>query len=260
MTNLATPQGATSTAAATAPGWAAPVDALHVGPLREPAVNINVEGRHVVGPLQGFGPLLQKTYRIRLEGASVTPAEVMTVWRTRFPDFWPRGNRFCAPIAGIAPGEVALLNLGLPGGARLATGMLVIFSDDTSFTLMTPQGHFESGWITFSAYDDHGVTVVQVQSLARINDPLYDVGFGLFGHRLQEWFWHETLRAVAAAFGVEGVAWAAIARVDGRRQWSQVVNTWHNAAVRTALYQVAAPLRLIRRAVAGNRQPLATAS
>jgi hypothetical protein len=33
----------------------------------------------------------------------------------RFPDFWPEGNRFYGPLKGIEPGEVALLNMTLPG-------------------------------------------------------------------------------------------------------------------------------------------------
>ena len=36
-------------------------------------MNLNVEGRQVVGPLQGFGQMWQKTYTIRLSGASVSP-------------------------------------------------------------------------------------------------------------------------------------------------------------------------------------------
>lgn len=40
-------------------GWAEPVDRLHVRPLRAPALNLNVEGRQVTGPLQGFGSLWQ---------------------------------------------------------------------------------------------------------------------------------------------------------------------------------------------------------
>ena len=31
--------------------------------------------------LQGFGKMWQKTYRIRLEGAGVTPADVIQAWK-----------------------------------------------------------------------------------------------------------------------------------------------------------------------------------
>jgi len=53
----------------------------------------------------------QKTYRVRLSGAQVTPSDVIKTWKERFPAFWPRGNRFYAPLTGIAPGEVVALTL-----------------------------------------------------------------------------------------------------------------------------------------------------
>ena len=118
-------------------------------------------------------------------------------------------------------GESALtvtsrMDLAMPAGARLSTGMLVIYEDDESFTLMTPQGHMESGWITFSAYVEDGVTVAQVESLARANDPFFEVGFLLFAHRSQERFWQHTLRSLAARFGVDGRVSTARACLDPR--------------------------------------------
>jgi hypothetical protein len=225
--------------------WAWPVAALAAPYAPAGAINLNVAGRRVVGPLQGFGQLWQKTYRVRLHGAGVTPAEVMRVWKEHFKDFWPRGNHFYPSLTGIAPGEVALLDLAMPGGARLSTGMLVIYADDESFTLMTPQGHMESGWITFSAYVEDGVTVAQVESLARANDPFFEVGFLVFAHRTQERFWQQTLRSLAARFGVDGRVWMARACLDPDWQWSYAWNAWHNAAIRTALYLAAAPLRAL---------------
>ena len=73
--------------------------------------------------------------------------------KTNFASFWPRGNHFYGPITGIAPGEVALLNIKT-GGMPLSTGVLVLYADDESFTLMTPEGHMFAGWITFSSF--HG--------------------------------------------------------------------------------------------------------
>ena len=58
----------------------------------------------------------------------------------------------------IAPGEVAALDLGMPGGLKLSTGVLVLFADEESFTLMTPQGHMFAGWITFSSFIEDGAT------------------------------------------------------------------------------------------------------
>jgi hypothetical protein len=150
---------------------------------------------------------------------------------------------------GIAPGEVALLSLAMPGGMPLSTGMLVLYSDNVSFTMMTPQGHMESGWITFSTYDDDGVTVAQVQSIARANDPMYEVGFLLFAHKTQERFWHDTLSALARYLNVDGKVEMRKNCVDTRWQWSQAKNIWHNAAVRTGIYMTLAPVRWVGRRI-----------
>jgi hypothetical protein len=226
--------------------WARPISRLAAPVAPHEAVNLNVEGRRLVGPLQGFGQLWQKTYRVRLDGCRVTPRELIAEWKAEFPRFWPEGNHFYRPLTGITPGEVALLSLTLPGGVQMSTGMLVVYADEDAFTLMTPQGHMESGWITFSAYDDNGCTVGQVQSIARANDPLYELGFALFAHRAQERFWRQTLRALAAHYGVLNEVQMEKIRVDDHWQWSQVANIWQNAALRTGVYLMLAPARWVR--------------
>src|SRR3990172_70344 len=77
---------------------------------------IKVEGRRVLSPSQGFGRMWQKTYKVALRGAGVSPQEVISVWKEEFPSFWPPGNVFYAPLTGIAPGEGALLSASGPGG------------------------------------------------------------------------------------------------------------------------------------------------
>ncbi len=110
----------------------------------------NVAGRRLTGPVQGFGKMWQKTYRLDL-GTQSRPEDAIATWRSHFPEFWPRGNRFSGALAGISPGDVALLDLAIGGGVRLSTGVFVLYADEESFTLMTPQGHMFAGWITFSA-------------------------------------------------------------------------------------------------------------
>lgn len=222
--------------------WAQNVTTLKVGQVPAEALNLNVDGRRVVGPLQGFGPMWQKTYRVRLADAQVTPREVIRVWKQNFSQFWPSGNRFYGPLTGIAPGEVALLNL-TTGGMPLSTGVLVLYADDESFTLMTPQGHMFAGWITFSAYED-GCTVAQAQVLMRANDPIYELGLRFGGHRQEDRFWQHTLGALAAHFGVNAPVQTQSACVDPKLQWSHARNVWQNAAMRTTL---TAPTRWLRR-------------
>jgi hypothetical protein len=252
-TSADTPEPTTDPAAAPSPVpnrdasyWAADAGRLKVGEVPAGAVNINVNGRRVVGPLQGFGPMWQKTYSVRLEGVQVTPAEVIQNWKTNFPKFWPRGNRFYPSLTGIAPGEVALLRLSV-GGMPLSTGVMVLYADDESFTLMTPEGHAFAGWITFSAFEKDGATVVQVQVLMRANDPIYELGLRFGGHSAENNFWKHTVSAVAATYGVRGKVNVQVTCIDRRIQWRHTKNVRHNAGVLTAMYSAGAPFRLIAR-------------
>jgi hypothetical protein len=174
----------------------------------------------------------------------VLPTGVIKVWKEHFPEFWPKGNRFYGPLTGIAPGEVGLINMALPGGAPLSTGVMVMYADEESFTFMTPQGHMFAGWITFSAYEEDERAVAQVQVLIRANDPIYELGFRLGAARSEDHFWQHTLRSLAAYFGLEEaqVETQAIC-VDRKLQWSQAKNVWHNAGVRTTLYLMTTPMR-----------------
>src|SRR5262245_14509534 len=119
--------------------WAKPMTELDVIEERIPAdaININVEGTRVNSPIQGFGRMWRKRHHVGLEGANVTPVEVVKTWKEHFGEFWPKGNRFFGPLTSIEPGEVAVLNLNLmtPGGTKLSTGVLVLYADDESFTL-----------------------------------------------------------------------------------------------------------------------------
>jgi hypothetical protein len=226
--------------------WAKPVERLQVGDARQGALNLNVEGRQTLSPLKGFGQLWQKTYQIKLKGVTATPEEVVRVWKERFPDFQPADNRFYPSVAGVKPGEVVLINAKTPGGL-VSTGVMVMYSDDESFTLMTPQGHPESGWVTFSASEEDGCVVAQVQSLARASDPVFEVAFRLIGSNLQENIWRHVLTSLAANFGVEADVELSKTCVDPRLQWSQMGNIRHNSQMLTLLYTVTSPFRRIFR-------------
>ena len=53
-------------AARDAANWAKSVSRLNVAEVPEGAVNINVEGRRLASPIQGFGKMWQKTYQVRI--------------------------------------------------------------------------------------------------------------------------------------------------------------------------------------------------
>ena len=167
--------------------WAAKVDRLDVV-ARDGVRGTNVAGRRLTGPVQGFGKMWQKTYRLTV-GEAVSPQQAIATWKAHFPEFWPKGNRFAGALTGISPGDVALLDLAIGGGVKLSTGVFVLYADEESFTLMTPQGHMFAGWITFSAEDTPAGTVIQAQVLMRANDPLYEVAMTLGGHHKEDVFW-----------------------------------------------------------------------
>ncbi|TDW83389.1 hypothetical protein [Kribbella sp. VKM Ac-2566] len=227
-----------------AANWAKMVSRLKVAQVPDGAVNLNVDGRQLASPIQGFGKMWQKTYLVRLPGERIAPAEVIATWRRQFGDFWPSGNHFYGPLTGIEPGDVALLNLRMPGGSKLSTGVMVLYADEESFTLMTPQGHMFAGWITFSAAQQGDETVVQTQVLMRASDPVFELALTMGGHGQEDRFWGETLGNVAAHFGCpEAVVDTKVVCVDKRRQWSRWRNVWHSSAIRSAIYMAEAPIR-----------------
>jgi hypothetical protein len=118
---------------------------------------------------------------------------------------------------------------------------------------MTPQGHMFAGWITFSAAELEGETVAQAQVLMRASDPIYEVGLALGGHRQEDAFWQHTLTQLAAHFGQAAEVDTQVVCVDRKRQWSNWRNVWHSAAIRSTLYTLAAPARLVKRLVRRDR-------
>lgn len=226
--------------------WAGRVSRLKVADVPSGAISLNVDGRQVVGPLQGFGQLWQKTYRVRLSGAQASPTEVVEFLKQSLPSLMPGDSRFYPSVAGVKPGELVLINATLPGiPGQIATGVMVLYSDEESFTLMCPEGHPEAGWNTFSAFEEDGTTVVQIQSLARANDPIFELGFRFMGgSKQQERIWNHVLTGVAKHFEVSALVDTRKTLVDSRLQWAQAKNLWYNSAVRSVLYL---PVRLIRR-------------
>jgi hypothetical protein len=226
--------------------WAKNVTRLNLSSRPEGGIPSNVEGRRVSGPLQGFGQMWQKTYQVRLSDTDLAVADLISTWKTRFPEFWPERNTFYAPLTGIAPGEVALLDVTLPGHMKLSTGVMVLYADDESFTLMTPQGHMFAGWITFSARREGDVVVAQAQVLMRASDPIFELGLILGGHGQEDLFWQRTLIRLAAHLGhPQATVETSVVCVDKRRQWRRWRNVWHSSAIRSSIYMLGTPVRLL---------------
>ncbi len=228
--------------------WARKVDRLEVD-QRDGVRGTNVAGRRLMGPVQGFGQMWQKTYRMKA-GSQIEPERAIAVWKEHFPEFWPKGNRFAGALTGINPGDVALLDLALGGGVKLSTGVFVLYADQESFTLMTPQGHMFAGWITFSSEREGDETIIQAQVLMRANDPLYEAGMIMGGHAKEDKFWAATLTALGQRLGVpDPQVHTTTTCVDSKRQWRHARNIWHNSAVRSVFQ----PPRRGQKASADNR-------
>jgi len=251
MTTSSTPSPAGENQPRDTVYWAQQVSALKVTKTPKGALNLNVEGRQVIGPLQGFGQMWQKIYWVPLTGTTVTSTEVIKTWKERFPEFWPKGSHFYPSLTGMVPGEVAFIDTLIPGGLPIpvSTGMWVLYADEESFTLMTPQGHPVAAWITFSAYQEQGCPLVQIHILMRADDPIYEAGFRLLGSQGEDRFWQHTLTSLAAFFGVNESIHMQKSLIDPRLQWSQAGNVWQNAAIRTMLYRMISPVIWIRKRI-----------
>jgi hypothetical protein len=156
-------------------------------------------------------------------------------------------------MAGIAPGEVVFIEGKVPairGTSKIlpvATGVLVLYADDESFTVMTPEGHPESGWNTFSVYTEGGGLVAQVQSMGRATDPIYEFFFRFLGSsEQQESTWIHVLTSLAAHLGVSGQVTVTKELIDPKIQWSQAKNLFKNAGMVTVFYKLSAPVRWAR--------------
>ena len=79
QTTAETTGAATEQVSRDAANWAQPVAKLMVEGERPGALNLNVDGKGLTGPLQGFGAMWQKTYRVSLAGAEVTPEELSLI-------------------------------------------------------------------------------------------------------------------------------------------------------------------------------------
>lgn len=230
-----------------APYWAQFAERLAAAETPVGAINLNVTGHRLAGPMQGFGPMWRKTYQLRLTGVAVSPAEVVRVWKEHFPKLQPPQNRFYPSLAGVVPGEIILLNASMRG-LPVDSGVAVLYADDESFTLMTPEGCPEAGWITCSAYSDGDTTMAEVQTIGRAADPVFEFGFRfLGGAKEQERIWAHVLRSLAAALGGSGEVVTQRACLDPRFQWSRAGNVWRNATIWSMLYTMSAPLRWVAR-------------
>lgn len=233
--------------------WAPPVSKIVVTDIPAGATNINVDGRAPASPLQGFGQMWQKTFQVRMPGINYSPNQVMQTWKENFPKFQPSENRFYPSMTGITPGAVVFISAkvpplpGMPSILPVSTGVMVLYADDESFTVMCPQGHPLSGWNTFRVFEEDSVVIAEVKEQSRASDPMYEFFNRYLGSSTQQDnIWRHVLTSLAAHFGVQAPVSYEKVLIDPRLQWSEAKNIWQNAAIRTVFYALSAPLRWLR--------------
>ena len=186
--------------------WAKPVEKLTAAGAPDGALEPRRRASGSSGPIQGFGKLWQKTYKVRARRRrGRRRQEVIAAWRQSFPSFWPKGNDFYPPLTGVEPGEVALLT----GAARRRHEVLdrrdgalrrrgVVHADDAGGPHVRRLDH------VLGVRARAAPTVAQTQVLMRAQDPLSELGLTLGGHGKENKFWERDAAALAARFGVEG--------------------------------------------------------
>lgn len=211
---------------------------------------LNLPGRMVQGPGAGFGSLWQKTYKVRLVSQKLATTEVAARLKSSLPEYWPAGNYITLPD-GLNTGAPGIIDLRLPGGLPLSTGIRVLNVSTEAFSFVPVQGHMEAGWISFGVCEEDGYPTVVVQSLARTGDPFYELGFDIFGHRQQEEFWDQTLSALGLDFGEKALVEVAACCLENRKNWRGWNNFWWNAGIRTLLGRAGRRLRQLRQSETG---------
>jgi len=206
---------------------------------------LNLLGRKAQGPGAGFGSLWQKTYKIRLVSKDLSIAEVVTKLKSKLPEYWPAGNRISLPD-GLQTGAAGIIDLTVPGGLPLSTGIRVLNLSEEAFSFVPIEGHMEAGWISFGVCEEDGYPTVVVQSLARTGDPFYELGFDIFGHRQQEEFWNQTLSALALDFGEKALVEVAASCLDNAKNWKGWSTLWWNAGLRTIVGQAGRKLQQLK--------------
>jgi hypothetical protein len=205
------------------------------GPLPPPPGSedneANVAGRTIAPPSAGFGQLWRKELSLILIGGPGA-TELMRYWKQHLHELWPRAGDLYRPHRGISEGDLLGIDLGV-GPAKLSTGVLVIESTDTAFTLLSPEGHMFAGWNRFSTSDTPEGPCAAVTIEMRASDPLYELGLSLGGHRAEERFWAEMLWNLAERFGQRPKVRLTRRRLDKRRQWKEAGKIWQNAFIHT---------------------------
>ena len=204
----------------------------------------NVAGRSPAPPPAGFGQLWRK--RLELTIANGPGAvELMRYWKANLHELWPQAGDLYRPHRGIAEGDLLGIDLAV-GPVKLSTGVVVVESGETAFTLLSPEGHMFAGTNRFATEDTEAGTTASVTIEMRAFDPLYEVGLMFGGHRAEERFWAEMLWNLAERFGQRPKVRLRRERLDRRRKWEHAGNVRKNAFIRTTARRLGRAVGAVR--------------
>jgi hypothetical protein len=151
----------------------------------------------------GRGPLLHRTYAVRITGGQLSPAALISLVGTSLNWASPEMAVFRKTRGtggGLQAGDELVVRMPGPwdGPVRVAS------RDETSFRLVTLDGHLEAGEIEFRAGPDGDALRFEIESWARAGDRLADVLYNRLrlAKEIQLNMWtHFCLRAADLAGG-----------------------------------------------------------
>jgi hypothetical protein len=156
----------------------------------------------------------------------------MAYWKEHLHELWPRAGRLYRKRSDVATGELLGIDLGA-GPATLSTGVIVIDSTDTAFTVLAPEGHMLAGWNRFSTFQTESGTEASITVEFRASDPLYELALLLGGHMFEDRFWTQMLLNLSERFDSNGLIRKGRVKLDSRRQWRRAANVRQNAFLLT---------------------------
>ncbi len=212
-------------------GWAPYIERIKVTERPEGALIRNMDNRRLQPQIKGFGKMWQKTFWLTIDKPEFTPKDIILKLMQNFVVFQIPENFFYPTSKGLSPGALVFIDSKTPGGI-VSTGIYVLYVEDTSFTYITPQGHPEAGWITFSAKEEDGKIRLQIQGLVRASDPFYEIAYAIAGQAFQEKIWLNVLTQMAKHLEIEDNGQMVKYKPAGNWQWGKAGNIWYNAQLR----------------------------
>jgi hypothetical protein len=130
------------------------------------------DGRQGLGA--GFGPMLHRSYTVRIVRSAMTPAALIDMVSAKLNQASPEMAVFrktSGAEGGLRQGDEFIVRMPGPWDGPVR----VVHRDATSFRLATLEGHLEAGEIEFRAESADEALHFEIESWARAGDRLADL-------------------------------------------------------------------------------------